>query len=123
MQLIRHQSLGRDVKKLCPVPKNCKEQGVFLALVNCHDLPTPRNGFVNADLGYLLKHGRVWVGVAGTDPRWSEIQSISDLPTFQATVIDNYDSCSVSVVCTPYMPQFFFAPLNMRGRRVLRRIK
>jgi hypothetical protein len=118
MRLVRVNTLSTAVKDDCPRPT--KNQGCFFALHDANDLP---NGeLASADLPNLLKCGSVWVGKAGTNPNWQQVNSVSDLPKFKATTLDNWDSCSTGVSVSPFMPQFFFAPRNSRGFRTLKRV-
>ena len=119
MQLVRHLHLREEVQGLCPRPT--VEQGVFLALQDCHDLPL--GNLVNADLPHLLRVGRVWVGKAGTSPEWTEVKAVSDLPKFKSSVAENYEALSFSISVSPFMPQFFFTPTCSRGRLTFRKLK
>jgi len=121
MQLVRNQKLDNSVKKLCPIPSNANSEGVFLALANCNDLTRID---VSCDLNHLLKHGTLFIGKAGVEPDWMQVQALQDLPKFKARITDNYDSCSIGISVSPFMPQFFFAPKNtFRGKKLFNRLK
>ena len=123
MKLIRHIGLPARVKDLCPKPT--EKVGVFFALAAAHDLPTWADDqpyLVYADLNHLLKVGDVWIGRAGTDPDWQKVSAVSDLPKFKTGWSDNYEACTTSQFCSPFIPQFFFAPKNGKGFITLKRV-
>lgn len=117
MELVRRNDIPVHLKTLCPKPT--QERGCFFALKGHHDL-----GFTDtsADLNFLLRQGRVWMGKAGTKPDWIEIFSTSDLPKFDTEYVDNWEPSLAGWQTAPFMPQFFFAPRTMRGFKTLRRV-
>lgn len=124
MQLVRTNSIPKHLKKECPLPllTNEAREGIFFALAGANDLPYGSK-LISADLVQLLKHGQLWVGKAGTNPDWKEVEKASDLPKFVASGYDDYDACTSGTCVSPYMPQFFWVPRNWRGARILKRSK
>lgn len=116
MQLVRNTGLSPAVKRKTDAPI---AGGVFFALEGANDLPNQAGGYLNADAPYMLRHGTLFIGKAGTNPDWQQVKSLADLPKFKSTHVDDYASCSVLVSVTPFMPQFYFVPRGFRGNRII----
>ena len=124
MELVRTNDLQPSVKHISGVPSNLSNtQGLFFALGGKNDLPKHMK-FCSADLVNLLKHGKLWIGVAGTNPNWARVNSVKDLPKFKSFVVDDYEACFTGTDVFPYMPQFFWQPNNtFRGARTFKRCR
>lgn len=114
MKLIRE--LG-DFPKLHKGPK---AGGCFWALKTHNDLPK-ETILIEADLGYLLKVGKVWFQNCQKPNGWKEIKKVSNVPSFNSYLVDDYDRCISYVVFEPFLVEFYFLPTSWRGKRFLKR--
>lgn len=113
MTLVRHVDLPAAVKRQVNGPV---AGGTFWAMVGAHDLP--HGPMAHADVPFLLANGTLWVTDARASRPW---QQVTNLPKFTRAVVDNYDACTIGVIVTPFMPQFYWVPRNARGARFLKR--
>lgn len=113
MALIRHVDLPQNCKRVVNGPV---AGGTFWALARANDLPPGPKAY--ADVPFLLKNGTLWVTDAQASRPW---QQVTTLPKFTRQGVDDYDACSSGIVVTPYLPQFYWVPSNVRGARFLKR--
>lgn len=115
--LIRAWDLKTDKQvNLGPAP-----HGVFMAHALCHDLKSWQISC--HDLPFLLQNGRLWFGDVvspGKTPEWRRVYSQGDIPHFRVVVNEGPDG-TPQKMGLPFMPQFYWLPINGRGRKHLNR--
>jgi len=95
--------------------------GKFWALKGANDLSTVNGGVAIADAIQLLRRGRLWVQNISSPGNWQEIRETSQIPEFTSEYSEDYDSGMSSLSCSPYVPEFYYLPLTLNGKRIVER--
>lgn len=95
--------------------------GTFWALAAANDLPLG-GPIAHADPVAMLRHGRIWWQDATRPGTWQPVTSAAQVAKLQrqarASLRDDWQGCTARL---EFVPEFYFAPRNWRGRRLVDR--